>query len=144
MVWCYMSENIDAHFTVCPSCESENLSHDDHESVFPYGIGADAVNLSAIGLVHTCLDCNESFISENMAMSCHNAVCDHFGLLTPSQVRKVRGAMSPEEFSELTGIGRASLFRWEGGKSLQSVAYDRFLRLLTFTENIARLKTYQK
>ena len=48
--------------------------------------------------------------------------------------------MSRAVFSRLTRIGEASLGRWENGLLIQNLAYDHLLYLLTFPENLERLK----
>ena len=73
----------------------------------------------------------------------HEAVCRHLGVLTPKEIIAIRKSygMSRAVFARLTGIGEASLARWENGLLIQSPAYDRFLFLLTFPENLERLKS---
>jgi putative zinc finger/helix-turn-helix YgiT family protein len=62
----------------------------------------------------------------------HEAVCRARGLLTPREIRRIREqiASSPEEFWRLTGIGVATVGRWERGGLLQNRSMDRYLRLL--------------
>lgn len=59
------------------------------------------------------------------------------------QIRK-RWGLSREKFAKLTGIGEASLARWEGGYLVQNAAMDNYLRLLDHQENIQRLLTKQQ
>jgi len=62
--------------------------------------------------------------------------------MAPSEIQALREGydMSRAEFSRLTRIGEASLGRWENGLLIQGQANDRFLYLLTFPENVARLR----
>jgi len=46
-----------------------------------------------------------------------------------------------EAFAAATGIGIASLARWESGALIQSPAYDRYLRLLAYLDVRERLST---
>jgi DNA-binding transcriptional regulator YiaG len=75
----------------------------------------------------------------------HNAVCRHLALQTPAEVLQLRESIGTQaEFSQLTDIGEASLSRWETGASMQSRAYDNFLYLLTFRDNIERLRARKR
>jgi DNA-binding transcriptional regulator YiaG len=62
----------------------------------------------------------------------HDALCRAQGLLTPGEIRTIRErvASSPAEFWRLTGIGVATIGRWERGGLLQHRSMDRYLRLL--------------
>src|ERR1051326_2679799 len=44
------------------------------------------------------------------------------------------------EFARLTRLAEDSIRDWENGTVIQNAAYDRFLYLLTFPENVARLR----
>jgi len=48
--------------------------------------------------------------------------------------------LTRERFAALTGIGTASLARWETGELIQSAGYDKYLRLLAFAGNLERLR----
>ena len=64
----------------------------------------------------------------------HEAVCEELGLLTPKEITFIRKNLyhmsSMKEFAKLTGLGSASLQRWESGSSMQNPANDKYLRLL--------------
>ena len=72
----------------------------------------------------------------------HEAVCHHLGLMTPNEVKNLRQkyTYSQSEFSRVTRIGEASLSRWETGQLTQNAAYDQLLYLLTFSDNLERLR----
>ena len=65
--------------------------------------------------------------------------------MTPAEIRAIRAELGKtrREFAELTGIGEASLARWESGRLIQNVAYDTLLHLLTFPENVDRIRRYR-
>ena len=46
--------------------------------------------------------------------------------------------MSRADFSRLTGLGEATLNRWENGILIQNAANDRYLRLLKDANNVPR------
>lgn len=62
----------------------------------------------------------------------HGAVCRHLGLLTPSEIKDIRTRrdMSQAAFAELTGLGEATIARWERGDVTQNRGNDRFLRMV--------------
>jgi putative zinc finger/helix-turn-helix YgiT family protein len=125
----------------CPTCDSPNVGTEYVEQSFKYGVGDDAEDIGCTVPLRVCRSCGTQFIDEEGERARHEAVCRHLGLMTPAEVQAVRDryAATQAEFSELTGIGEASLSRWENGSSLQSKAYDNFLYLLTSGENYRRL-----
>jgi DNA-binding transcriptional regulator YiaG len=125
----------------CGQCGSGHLSKSIHDDVFTYGKDADAVELSVPVPVYICRHCGFSFTTEIAERLRHDAICAHLGVLTPEEVRKVRAqtGMTRERFASLTGIGTASLARWETGELIQGTGYDTYLRLLLYPENIERL-----
>lgn len=70
----------------------------------------------------------------------HEAICRRLDLMTPERIKSIRERleMTQKQFSDLTGIGEATLSRWERGRLLQCRAYDNFLRLLD--QNPANVK----
>ena len=48
--------------------------------------------------------------------------------------------MTQAEFAEVTGLGTASLVRWENGSMNHTRAYDRYIRLLDSPNVMRRLK----
>ena len=69
------------------------------------------------------------------------AVCQHLGVLSPVEVRGIRKRyeMNRSEFAQVTGLGEATLNRWENGTLVQNRANDRYLRLLAIPEVMNRL-----
>jgi transcriptional regulator with XRE-family HTH domain len=63
-------------------------------------------------------------------------------VLTSDEIRHIREeyGFSRAEFARLTRLGEATLNRWENGILVQNLAYDRYLRLLCFPENVRRLQ----
>lgn len=76
----------------------------------------------------------------------HEAVCKHLGVMTPGQIRQLRVnlGLSRTQLARLTGLGEATIARWERGSLIQNEANDRFLKLLAHKENIRRLKAYAR
>jgi len=125
----------------CPNCESPRLVTRTEREDFRYGTGAGAVQLAAEAHVHRCAACGFEFTDESSSEARHNAVCRHLGVYTPEEIRATREryGMSQEEFAFITGLGKASLNRWENGLLIQNPANDRYLYLLSFPENLHRI-----
>ncbi|WP_083917811.1 type II TA system antitoxin MqsA family protein [Uliginosibacterium gangwonense] len=126
----------------CPSCGASNISATSEVENFQYGDKYDAPTLSVSIRVHHCASCGFSFTTEEASELKHDAVCRHLGVMTPNEVRSVREhyGLSQGEFSELSKIGKASLARWESGVLIQNQANDNLLFLLTFCDNVTRLR----
>ena len=130
------------HLT-CPDCESDQVETRYERHSFEYGPPGDSVTLSATVPVHYCRnpDCGEAFLGEEAVRIRHEAVCAHLGLLTPYAIKelRVKKGGSATAFAIVTGIGMASLQRWESGAQLQSRSQDNFLRLLALGDNYQAL-----
>lgn len=130
---------------ICESCESENVTAELREFRFPYGSGGDAVELVVNVPVIECKDCHLKCMDESAEMIKHNAICRHLGVQTPAEIVSIRERydLSRASFCELTGIGIATLQRWESGSVVQNVAMDRYLRLLKVRSNMRELSNSQ-
>lgn len=125
----------------CPTCDSTQGRTDVVQHKFTYGVGDTAVELTCQLPVRVCENCGGQFVDEVGEAVRQEAICRHLNRLTPTQVLKIReDCGSQVVFGELTGIGEASLSRWETGASMPSKAYDRYLYLLMFPENLHRLQ----
>jgi putative zinc finger/helix-turn-helix YgiT family protein len=116
----------------CPSCESTNISAAKVIDRFPYGVGADAVELCAEIPVNRCASCGLEFSGYEAEQLRHEAVCRHLDRLTPRQVNELRASygLSRAKFADVTRIGTATLARWESGELLQNAAMDNYMRLI--------------
>ena len=125
----------------CPECEGV-VETTRQEDVFRYGDGESAVNLPVILPVRRCRACGVEFLDHEAERIKHEALCKHFGVLTPWEIREIRKRhdLSQAAFSELTGLGAASLGRWETGALIQSLGNDRYLRLLAAPGGMDTLK----
>ncbi len=116
----------------CPVCYSNSIETYTQTDSFKYGSGESAAELSVELPVRHCDSCGFEYIDREGERAQHNAVCKHLGILTPGEivdVRKMYG-MTRAEFARVTGLGEATLGRWESGSVLQNKANDRYLRLL--------------
>jgi putative zinc finger/helix-turn-helix YgiT family protein len=116
---------------VCRACKI-GLTHDVLElETFPYG--DDSVEISVTVPVIRCNLCDFVYTDKRAEKARHDAVCDHFRLLTPEQIQHIRKSvlgMSRANFHAAFGLSSASVERWENGKLLQSEAADTLIRAL--------------
>lgn len=138
------SRNENANYATqdeCPMCGSNRIEVAIDNEVFEYGDGDQAVQLSARVPVHTCNNCSFIFTDDVAETLKHEAVCHHLGILTPNQISDLRASlgMTRSAFADLTGLGEASIGRWERGVLFQNKAADNLLRLISHKENVQRL-----
>lgn len=126
----------------CPDCDSVATTRR-HQHVFRYGRGGSAVEIAVELPVRHCRACGFEFLDEEGEQLKHEAVCRHLGVLAPREVREIRRrqGMTRAAFAAVTGLGEASLGRWETGAGIQSHANDRYLRLLARPGGISRLSS---
>lgn len=123
----------------CAICGSENakLRMTHHE--FDYKCGKNSEILTADVPVVECGDCEEAYFGQGAEEIKHEAVCAFLGRLTPKAIVGLRGklGMSQAQLAKHTGIGVASIKRWETGLVIQGAAMDKQLRELGETKNVA-------
>ena len=118
---------------ICPLCDGESIETFLHSHAFKYGSDDTAVTLRVDNLpVRRCAACDFEFIDHEGSQLQHEAVCRHLGVLTPTEVREIRKryGMTAAAFAETTGLGPATLGRWETGALVQNRANDFYLRLV--------------
>lgn len=125
----------------CPVCGEDRVTTFFHRDTFEYGTGASAVTLHVDLPVRRCAECDLEFLDHEAEQLRHDAVCNHLGVLTSTQVRAIRKqyGMTRSSFAEVTGLGEATLNRWENGVVIQNPANDRYLRLLGMPDVFRRL-----
>ncbi len=113
--------------TTCPFCEAPAKTEIvDH--TFQHG----DVEISVTLPVRQCADCDEEFVDYVGERIQTEAVYRAHGLLSPWDIRRIREqrGLSRPAFAEITGLGEATIKRWETGATAQNRANDRYLRLL--------------
>ncbi len=115
----------------CPYCERPTTTTIVDDTL-TYGSGRAAVDLHVRHPVRHCKACDFDFIDEVGERVRTEAVYRHLGLLTPWEIRAIRErhGLSRASFAEITGLGEATIKRWETGAIAQNRANDRYLRLL--------------
>ena len=130
------------HAPSCAVCGEARVTTEWVEHNFTYGIGQSAAELTARVPVHSCAACEFEYLDEVGERLKHEAVCRHLGVLPPGEIRRIRKShdMTRAQFSKVTGLGEASLNRWENGIKIQTHANDRYLRLLANPRVMRQLK----
>jgi putative zinc finger/helix-turn-helix YgiT family protein len=143
------SDNIahqhDGHTDVdreCPQCGEASITTYWHHDTFTYGSGDSAATLQVELPVRRCGSCELEFLDHEGERLRHDAVCRHLGVLSPSDISDIRKrfGMTRAAFAAVTGLGEATLNRWENGAIVQNLANDRYLRLLALPGVMASLK----
>ena len=116
----------------CPLCGNVGITISWNTDVFNYGSGESMVELTVNVPVRRCEDCDFEYLDDEAERLKHGEVCQHLGVLRPDEIRHIRKGfdMTRAKFAQVTGFGEASLNRWENGLTIQTYAYDRYLRLL--------------
>lgn len=122
----------------CPQCGSDTVSTSYIRHAFTYG----SADLTVEQLpVRRCGSCSFEYLDEAAERLKHEAICRHFGVLAPAEIRQIRKRYGTRAaFARVTGLGEASLNRWENGIRIQTHANDRYLRLLARPENMVQLR----
>ena len=116
-----------------PACSHRTLEPRIIRDEFDYGSDDDRVKIVIEAVkVLVCAACGEVFYGPEAEHAQHRAICKAYHLMTPEEIKGVREQLgkTQEEFAELTGIGVATLSRWEKGRLMQTRAHDNYLRLL--------------
>jgi putative zinc finger/helix-turn-helix YgiT family protein len=91
-----------------------------------------------------CLECGEDFENSKTSIDPYDVAYREYrsrkGMLQPEDIRKLRNqrGLTQKEFSDLLGIGIATLNRYENG-ALQNEAHDRSIRLAMEPRNLLNL-----
>ena len=128
----------------CPMCGGEGITSMWSIHAFAYGTGESSVGLQARVPVRRCGKCEFEYLDEEAERLKQIAICDHLGVLPPDEIRRIREdhGMTRAAFAEVSGLGEASLNRWENGLSIQNYANDRYLRLLARPEILSRVQEF--
>ena len=131
----------------CPACGVGHLVAERTTSSFDYEHEGATLKIHVEDVpVRRCTRCTEVFSGPEASRLEHDAICRAVGMLTPTEIRRVRERFSASQadFSCLTGIGEATLSRWERGRLIQNKAMDLYLRLLeSDPENVERLRRWR-
>ena len=126
----------------CPQCGEREISTSIQQDKFVYGSGESAVELSVDLPVRHCSACDFQFVDSEGEEIQQAAVCQHLGVLPPQAIEDIRKkhGLSRAAFAGITGLGEASLSRWEKGINIQNPGNDRYIRLLEHPEVMEKLR----
>ncbi|HEY6254395.1 MAG TPA: type II TA system antitoxin MqsA family protein [Xanthobacteraceae bacterium] len=127
----------------CGCCGAEDIRMSFETERFNYKTeNGEVVELSAQVPVWACPNCDEQYTDERAEDIRHAAVCQYLGRLTPAEIRRLREGinLSQSQWADLTGVGIASVKRWETGSLIQGLAMDRYFRLLRDERNVTALQ----
>jgi putative zinc finger/helix-turn-helix YgiT family protein len=127
----------------CPTCNVGWLRDKVITDRFEYEVDGKTKTVVAEGVpVRECdnPECRERLSGPEAGRIRHEAICRAFRLLTPREIQAIREKLGPsqERFAQLTGIGVATISRWERGRLLQNRAMDNYLRLVALSEENVR------
>jgi putative zinc finger/helix-turn-helix YgiT family protein len=126
----------------CLRCGSAAVESAYREVEFDYGGREKPFRVKATFPLTTCRECGFTSVEGDGETLQHEAACRHLGVMTPAEIQTLREKMNlaQKDLAELTGLGVASISRWERGLVIQNKACDQLLYLLTFPENVERLQ----
>lgn len=126
----------------CAGCGATEVDTVEHLHTFRYGVGESAADLTVNLPVRRCRTCGFEFLDQESERIKLEAICEHLGVLSPLGIRRIREryGMTQAAFAEVTGLGTATLVRWESGSMNHTRAYDRYIRLLERPEVMQQLK----
>lgn len=116
----------------CPQCEGDEINTRWVDDVMTWGSGDVKSRIPVSVPVRTCPACDLQYIDQHGERLRHEAICRHLGVLSPADIRKIRHGygMTRAAFAHATGLGEATIGRWENGLVIQNHANDRYVRLL--------------
>lgn len=131
----------------CPNCGHSPLNQETVTDRFEYRAdGEEPLTIESTHVsVEVCPNCGERYFGSKAARKQHAAVSRALGLLSPEEIQAIRERLGPTqaEFARLTGIGEATISRWECGRLLPNRAMDNYLRRLDHNaSNVSLLKTF--
>lgn len=134
----------DANKNLCPVCAEGELRSVLRTEHLEYSANGGTLTVEVKNVpVQQCPHCEEVFSGPEAGRMRDDVLRHALGLLSPQEIRSMRERMglTQAELAKLTGIGEASISRWERGQLIQSKAFDRYLRLLAASrENLKRLR----
>lgn len=126
----------------CAQCGARAVGTVEQRHTFRYGTGESAADLTVDLPVRRCTTCGFEFLDGESERIKLEAICEHLGVLSPAGIRRIREryGMTQAEFARVTGLGTASVVRWENGSMNHTRAYDRYIRLLESPDVMRRLR----
>lgn len=103
------------------------------DKTFEYGADDQTLTVTAHQVpVRVCANCGESYSGPEAARVEHEAICQALGLMTPAEIKSLRERLgwSQQDLADLTGLGIATVSRWERGRLMQNRSNNKVLLAL--------------
>jgi HTH-type transcriptional regulator/antitoxin MqsA len=119
---------------ICPTCSKGTLTLKVSPVSSPY-IGRDGIEriLEVPEVPQLVCDvCHEVILDDVAVRKIEEAQRSAVGLLTGDEIRDLRAQFGKNQvqMSKLLGVGEKTYCRWESGASVQTVAFDNYLRIV--------------
>jgi putative zinc finger/helix-turn-helix YgiT family protein len=125
----------------CPNCEKESPLLVVRKAE-DFNVRGEIINVEVE--FYQCQECGEEFEASNSVIDPYEIAYREYrarkGMLQPEDIRdfRIKRGLTQKEFSDLLGIGIATLNRYENG-ALQSEAHDRAIKLAVEPRNFLSL-----
>ena len=125
----------------CPNCEKESPVELVREAE-EFNVRGESIMVDVE--YYRCLECGEQFENSKSTIDPYEIAYREYrsrkGMLQPEEIRTFRSqrGLTQKEFSDLLGIGIATLNRYENG-ALQSEAHDRIIKLAMEPRNFLNM-----
>jgi putative zinc finger/helix-turn-helix YgiT family protein len=127
--------------TFCPKCKSDEII----QEKVSQNLNVKGENIEVPAEILICKNCKLEFenMDDDYFDTAYRIYRQKHGLLQPEEIKEIRKRyeLSQKEFSEIIGIGPATLNRYENG-ALQNVSHNNLLRLIrnpiTFLEMLKK------
>jgi putative zinc finger/helix-turn-helix YgiT family protein len=117
----------------CPECASGRLVPFIRDEEFDHDLGDEIIKVRAKGVpVERCNVCGMIASGPDAARVRHEAICAAAGFLTPSEIKTLREQFgwSQKDLADLTGLGMATISRYERGRLLQNRSTNKILQAI--------------
>lgn len=126
---------------ICEECGEKSSVLGWHDTSFAYLHAGKEIQLTARVPAWECAACGDAYSDSSAEEIRHEVVCRYLGRLTPDDIVELRNGrgLTQVQLAELTGLGVASIRRWELGNQIQTESVDRALRLLFADDHTYRV-----
>jgi DNA-binding transcriptional regulator YiaG len=129
--------------SVCVECGQPGIRRELGVEAFEYRTPTnDVVQLEAAVDVYRCPSCGAAFTTAASEAARHAALCRYLRRPSPSDIAALREQhkKTRAQFALDTGIGEASMARWERGQQIVSASMAGYLALLADQANYERAR----
>jgi putative zinc finger/helix-turn-helix YgiT family protein len=117
----------------CSICGHVPLEKKRIEKTFAYGADGESITVTACQVsVRVCEHCGEIYSGPEAARVEHEAICHALDLVTAAEIKSLREQLgwSQQYLADLTGLGIATVSRWERRRLLQNRSNNKVLLAL--------------